>query len=71
MPKYEVHVGNVGTVHTGHDESAALQAFNEWVKVAQETVSRAAGENVLLMEDGEPMKEHEGWFIKFDEYGPI
>lgn len=72
MPKYEVIVGNIGTVHTGGNENAARQAFNEWVKVAKgRRGSRAVGENVILMEDGEPVKEHEGWSIKFDECGPI
>lgn len=60
MPTYEVIVGNIGIVYSGTDRSDAFHSYNSYVELSVDEVGRAAGESVTLMEDGEPIKEHEG-----------
>jgi hypothetical protein len=57
---YEVIVGNVGTVYRGDKLGLAIKAFTEYVKKSKSDVGRASGESVVLMVDGEPMREHYG-----------
>lgn len=60
VEKYEVIVGNIGVVYRGTDRSDAFHRYNAYVEMSIDEVGRAAGEPVTLMEDGEPIKEHEG-----------
>jgi len=58
--RYEVIVGNIGSVHSGRDLKKALRVFNEYAEQSQGNYGRAAGEDVTLMRDGEPYKEYYG-----------
>lgn len=58
MARYEVIVGNVGTVPVGNELSEAESVFDDYVKMSAAEIGRAAGEDVVLMEDGEPIKEY-------------
>lgn len=56
----EVVVGNVGTVYSGDDESAARLCYKEYVEASRVFYGRAAGEMVALLADGEIMEEYQG-----------
>jgi hypothetical protein len=59
MGKYQVIVGNVGTVYDGDDKEQALREYRECVSISKESeVGRMADEEVTLFEDGEILKEH-------------
>lgn len=58
--EYSVVVGNIGTVYDGSNKTAALKAYNTYVKQSKSMVGRAGGEEVNLMQDGEPIKTHYG-----------
>lgn len=57
---YEVVVGNVGTVLTTTDRAEAEGAYDEYVGLSESSSGRAAGESVVLMYEGEPIREHSG-----------
>jgi hypothetical protein len=60
MSRFQVIVGNVGTVYDGANEATADREFYAYVKLAKgrgEGSSRAAGEHVALMADGEISRE--------------
>lgn len=63
-PIYEVAVGAIGFVYEGHDRAKAEQAFWRYRNASQQRQGRAAGEQVVLFEDGEPIKE---WAGDYDE----
>jgi hypothetical protein len=58
--RFEVVVGNIGTVYDGPLWKEALQAYSEyrWQSVAN--YGRAGGEPVTLFRDGEPKWEYQG-----------
>jgi hypothetical protein len=58
--KFEVVVGNIGTVYTGTDEDEADHVYDEYVEQSQSGRGRAAGEDVTLFQDGEPTREWVG-----------
>ena len=58
MPNYEVVVGNIGTVYDGPHGTTARAAFREYVHASKQARGRAAGEQVTMFEDGEPVKEY-------------
>ena len=71
MSKYQVIVGNLGTVYEGDDRIVALGKYATYVsnsKTGYEGVGRCTGESVTLMEDGEPEKEHLGYQHLYEEY---
>jgi hypothetical protein len=53
MPRFEVIVGNVGTVYDGRYSHMAYQAFEEYRELSRRGEGRPAGEPVVLMADGE------------------
>lgn len=59
MKKYQVIVGNIGTVTTVPSLAEAEGCYEKWVKISKAAYGRASGESVTLMVDGEPIKEHE------------
>ncbi len=59
-PKYEVVVGNVGTVYSGNNAVEANRTFREYVAQSRLSIGRAAGEDVTLLRNGEPAREHTG-----------
>ena len=60
MTVYEVIVGNIGTVYYGNDGGAAQTWFNEYRNQSDAHYGRAAGEDVTLLKDREPIQEHFG-----------
>jgi hypothetical protein len=64
MPFYEVIVGNIGKVHEGRNKWEAQKVFNEYRRQSLAMYGRAAGEEVSLWEDNEPIKILEERFIK-------
>jgi hypothetical protein len=57
--KYQVIVGNVGTVIDTDDVQAAHKSFKGYTKIVHERGSRATGEAVTLMRDGEEVCAYE------------
>ena len=58
MPDYEVIVSNIGTVYEGTHGTVARAAFREYVHASKKKRGRAANEQVVMLEDGEPVKEY-------------
>ena len=58
--KWEVIVGNVGTVYDNKNGFKARQTYYEYVRQSKAAHGRASGEPVCLTRDGEPHLEHEG-----------
>lgn len=58
--RYQVIVGNIGTVYSGGDEHAAQMHYSEYVNQSAGNYGRASGEPVTLMENGEPVHEYCG-----------
>ena len=56
--KYQVIVGNIGNVAHTCTLGCAEDEFNGWVRKSKSPNSRASGEPVTLMEDGEILKEY-------------
>lgn len=59
MSRFEVIVGNIGSVFTGEHEGNARRLFNSWRKLSINGQGRAAGEPVYLLMDDELVKEHD------------
>jgi hypothetical protein len=57
---YEVIVGNVGTVHHGDDRAVARYIYCRYISLSKARGGRASGEDVTLMQDGEPFQEYIG-----------
>ncbi len=64
--KYQVVVGNLGTVYDGDDFSVAINDYNVYVKLSDGEIGRAAGETVTLFEDDEPTREHFPTVLGYD-----
>lgn len=58
--EWEVIVGNVGSVYAGTDRASALAKFDTYVALSKANVGRAAGENVVLLQNNAIVKEHDG-----------
>jgi hypothetical protein len=58
--KWEVIVGNVGTVYEGSNGFKARQEYSAYVAISKKNTGRAGGESVFLMKNGEPDVEHIG-----------
>jgi hypothetical protein len=59
MPKFEVIVGNVGTVYGGNSFMTAMAEFSAYVKISKTGKGRAAGEPVTMMHNGEIRREYQ------------
>lgn len=57
---YEVLVSNIGSVYTGTDAEQAEADYDYYVRESKSGLGRAGKEDVTLMIDGEPDKEHQG-----------
>jgi hypothetical protein len=69
MAKYEVLVGNIGSVINTDSLKEAQDAYDTYVEQSKQDRGRACGEDVCLMEDGEPIKEHSGSLHDEEEMG--
>jgi hypothetical protein len=61
MSKYQVVVGNVGTIYDGNRKREALTLYKSNVSLSVHGYGRHKGEAVTLLVDGEIDKEHEGY----------
>lgn len=59
-PRYEVIVGNIGTVYSGDDPSCAVRTYREYVSLSANGEGRAGYEDVTLFIKGEVEKHHSG-----------
>ncbi|MDN3185546.1 hypothetical protein, partial [Enterococcus faecalis] len=66
MARYQIIVSNLGTVLDTERSNAPIREYLEWVQAARELHGRAAGECVALTEDGEPIREHDGYAYASD-----
>ena len=57
MSKFQVIVGNIGTVYDGDDYNEAMKNYNEYSEQSKQQYGRAAGEPVTLWIEGEPALE--------------
>lgn len=64
--KYEVTVGNLGSVIETESYEEAKATFNEYVELSETQYGRVAGEFVILWENGEPIEEHLGDLDQYD-----
>ena len=55
--KYQVTVGNIGTVLNTDSEIEAINCFNEYLFQSQSGYGSASGESVCIMEDDEPLEK--------------
>lgn len=58
--RYSVIVGNIGEVETTNDRATASKVYNEYVRQSKLQTGRASGEDVTIMDDGEPIREYYG-----------
>jgi hypothetical protein len=58
--KYEVIVGNIGTVYAGDSLTQALKIYTNYVINSALLIGRAGGESVTLMADDDILAEHVG-----------
>jgi hypothetical protein len=61
---FEVIVGNIGTVYSGHSQKEALDNYREYKKQSMDNYGRAAREPVCLFKNGEPVRQHAGLIIR-------
>ncbi len=64
MEKYEVIVGNVGSVYRGSNFKAANGHYKEYVKQSKRGLGRAGGESVTMLKNEDIHKEHRGIYSK-------
>ena len=57
---YELIVGNIGSVYVGRSKREAMKHFAEYVSQSKSGHGRAGGEDVTLLQNDEPIKEHFG-----------
>lgn len=57
---WEVIVGNVGSVYSGHDEAMARKKYNSYIESSKSGAGRAGGEDVTLMHNGDIREEYTG-----------
>ena len=58
--RWEVVVGNIGTVYVGTDEREARSTFNRYRDISRGGTGQAAGEPVALLRGDEIAREYEG-----------
>tara|TARA_R110000744_G_C19182589_1_gene542896 strand:- start:11 stop:229 length:219 start_codon:yes stop_codon:yes gene_type:complete len=60
--KYQVIVGNIGTVYDGNNKDEAEADYTKYVKDSCMEYGRASLEPVIMLKDDEPLFEYEGKF---------
>lgn len=58
MDRFQVIVGNIGTVHSSNNWGMACKDYGDYKKQSKDGYGRAAGEPVTMMKDGEIEFEH-------------
>ena len=66
---YEVTVGNIGRVYSGHSHAEAKAIYREYKLQSKSRYGRASGEEVILWKNSEPLYE---WLApRIEETPPI
>lgn len=60
MERYQVIVGNIGTVYDGKGMIEANRTYGDYKRQSQSGIGRAGGESVTLMDNNEIKYEHLG-----------
>jgi hypothetical protein len=55
---WQVHVGNIGTVHQGNDGATAHRVYHDYKNQSEDGYGRAANETVLLYKNNEIVAEY-------------
>lgn len=58
--QYQVICSNIGTALFTNSLAEAAECFGDFVHSSRMNYGRAAGEDVVLLEDGEPLREFFG-----------
>ncbi len=58
--KFQVVVGNIGTVYSGNNFMQASCSFDRYVKQSKLSSGRASGEDVTLLHNGDIRREYIG-----------
>lgn len=67
IPRFEVVVGNIGSVERTDNYGVACKAYGEYKSQSSQGYGRASSEDVTLLDNGEPRLEHYGRSIeRFD-----
>jgi len=56
--RYQVIVGNIGMVFEDYSLAKATAIFHDYCFMSTDGNGRASGEEVHLMDDGEPIRSH-------------
>lgn len=59
--RYQVLVGNIGTVYEGNKFFEANKVYNDYVRLSKQKFGRAAGEDVTWLKGEYIYREHAGW----------
>jgi hypothetical protein len=65
--RFEVTVGNIGSVYRSDNSDIAWAKWAEYVEDSKTGLGRAGGEEVVLWDNGEPKLIHEGTVDKGEE----
>lgn len=57
---YEVIVGNIGKVYSGHSSVEANETYQEYADMSERGFGRAGNESVTLLKNDEIVIEHTG-----------
>jgi len=60
MEKFEVVVGNIGTVYSGNNFMQAQTKYTNYVELSRLNSGRASGEAVTLFHNGNIRSEYQG-----------
>ena len=63
MAKFQVTVSNIGTVYNGTSEHKAHKEYAEYCDASRLSWGLPSGEEVTLWENGEPIKEFNGYIL--------
>jgi len=61
VKRYDVVVGNVGTVLSTDVYGEAIDTFNDYVELSESGFGRAGFEPVILIHGADVLKEHHGY----------
>jgi len=54
MTKYEIIVGNIGTVYSGSSLKVAISVYGAYKELSKQLIGRTSGETVTFIKDGKP-----------------
>lgn len=64
--QWETIIGNIGTIYSGTNGFQAIKEYNQGIRLSKGNCSRASGEPVTLLKNGEIYKEYLGTLTQED-----